>query len=258
MSRQRKGSSSRPARLPTHPEGGRRAPTENGRNGAHDTAPPSPQVDVAALRALIEETRREVNERLDALQAALEHAAPAVGAAPGHVSTAVEVNTELPAAHRNGAGRPDPGVVRVGDEVYVPSLGGAYTVIEAAPSSHTFTVQAGRARVRVRRDDVWALDHGAAPPATPQPPPRRHLSADIAEIDLHGFSERDALVTLELFLHHAFTQRTPRVRVIHGKGDGTLRAAVRRALARSDLVRHIETGPHFQGDDGVTLAELDV
>jgi DNA mismatch repair protein MutS2 len=87
---------------------------------------------------------------------------------------------------------------------------------------------------------------------------RPELSAHIPEIDLHGFSERDALVTLELFLHHAYTQRTPRVRVIHGKGDGILRAAVRRALAHSPLVRAIDAGPHFRGDDGVTLAELDL
>jgi DNA mismatch repair protein MutS2 len=90
------------------------------------------------------------------------------------------------------------------------------------------------------------------------PRARPELSAHIPEIDLHGFSERDALVTLELFLHHAYTQRTPRVRVIHGKGDGILRAAVRRTLARSPLVRAIDAGPHFRGDDGVTLAELDL
>ena len=151
----------------------------------------------------------------------------------------------------------------MGEEVYVPTLGGTYTVVEVSPSGRTFKVQAGVMRVQVRQDEVWTLDaetpvpstgagQGAAPRARPE------LSAHIPEIDLHGFSERDALVTLELFLHHAYTQRTPRVRVIHGKGDGILRAAVRRALAQSPLVRAIDAGPHFRGDDGVTLAELDL
>ena len=84
------------------------------------------------------------------------------------------------------------------------------------------------------------------------------LNADIPEIDLHGCTEDEALVTLELFLHHAFASRTPRVRVIHGKGNGILRAAVRSALARNPLVKAVDIGPHFRGDDGVTLAELDL
>ncbi len=50
----------------------------------------------------------------------------------------------------------------------------------------------------------------------------------------------------------------PRIRIIHGKGNGILREAVRRELARNSHVRKVDVGPHYRGDDGVTLAELDV
>lgn len=227
----------RPAHAPQPP---------HARNGA---TPPAGDAtaELVALRALIEETRRELNARLDALADSVERLLPAHAPALG---------TEQSAAKRPAM--PD---VRVGDEVYVPKLGGTHTVVEISPSSQTFKVQYGQTRVRVRRDEMWALDGDAAAPKTETPPPPRSrpdLSAGILEIDLHGFSERDALITLELFLHHAFAQRTSRVRVIHGKGDGVLRAAVRRELARNALVRGIDAGPHFQGDDGVTLAELDL
>jgi dsDNA-specific endonuclease/ATPase MutS2 len=196
------------------------------------------------LRAQIEDVRREVNARLDALAQTVERLLPPC---------------EPP---EPSAGRSPVQAVCVGQEVYVPTLGGTYTVVEVSPSGRTFKVQAGLMRVQVRQDEAWALD-ADAPPANRAgtgvaPQAHAELSAHIPEIDLHGFSKRDALITLELFLHHAYTQRMARVRIVHGKGDGILRAAVRRALARNPLVRTIDSGPHFRGEDGVTLAELDV
>jgi DNA mismatch repair protein MutS2 len=231
----------RAASAPPEPPAHAPAPASNGAAGpAGDIT-----AELVGLRAQIEEVRHELNARLDTLAQEIERLLPAC-------------EPPAPAAERSPAR-----TVSVGEEVYVPTLGGTYAVVEVSPSGRTFKVQAGVMRVQVRQDEVWALDGDTPLPTTgagkeSAPRVRPELSAHIPEIDLHGFSEDDALVTLELFLHHAYTQRTPRVRVIHGKGDGILRAAVRRALARSPLVRAIDTGPHFRGDDGVTLAELDL
>jgi len=163
-------------------------------------------------------------------------------------------------------------VVRVGDDIYVPRLGGTYAVVEVAPNGQSFKVQAGAMRVELRFDEVWPLDdavHGdkGMPLGTARGPTSAARGGEytgpgfnphIPEIDLHGYSERDALVTLELFLHHAFTQRIPRVRIIHGKGSGVLRAAVRRELDGNHLIRSVETEPYLRGDDGVTIANLDL
>lgn len=151
--------------------------------------------------------------------------------------------------------------MRAGDEVYVPRLGGTYRILEVESSGRSFTVQSGSMRVQVRRDEAWSLD-GAAPPAAKAAPrssfTRPELSAAIEEIDLHGFTAEEALVTLELFLQQVYARRVTRVRIIHGKGNGILRAAVRRELAHNPLVRSVETGPHFHGDEGVTLADMDL
>lgn len=145
----------------------------------------------------------------------------------------------------------------------MPRLGGAYRILEIAPNGSTFTVQTGTIRVLVRRDEVWALDGAAVPPPSRKatngaPHTYPEISATIEEIDLHGFTEDEALITLELFLQQVYARRVTRVRIIHGKGNGILRAAVRRELARNPLVRSVESGPHFHGDEGVTLADLDL
>jgi DNA mismatch repair protein MutS2 len=46
------------------------------------------------------------------------------------------------------------------------------------------------------------------------------------------------------------------VRIIHGKGTGALRAAIREALAGHPLVRRFESAPPQEGGDGVTIALL--
>ncbi len=201
-----------------------------------------------ALRVSIEETRRDLNARLDTLAAAVDRLLPATAPA--------STQQMAPTGRRP---RPD---LRPGDDVYVPRLGGTHTVVEAPAAGETLKVQAGPMRVELRYDEVWTLDD--APSAvSPQArsmasPTRPNPNPAIPSIDLHGYSEANALITLELFLHHEYARRTHRVRVIHGKGNGILRDAVRRELARSPLIRAIDTGPQFHGDDGVTLADLDL
>jgi DNA mismatch repair protein MutS2 len=46
------------------------------------------------------------------------------------------------------------------------------------------------------------------------------------------------------------------VRIIHGKGTGALRQAVRQQLATSPLVRHFEAADARDGGDGATVVSL--
>jgi len=76
------------------------------------------------------------------------------------------------------------------------------------------------------------------------------------EIDLHGFTKEDALITVDLYLWNAITTGTFRVRIIHGMGQGALRDAVRALLSSSDLVEKQEPALSNEGGDGATIAYL--
>jgi DNA mismatch repair protein MutS2 len=56
----------------------------------------------------------------------------------------------------------------------------------------------------------------------------------------------------------AYLAGLPWVRIIHGKGTGKLRQAVRQALSQHPHVRSFEAGGDKEGGEGVTVAKLAV
>jgi DNA mismatch repair protein MutS2 len=76
------------------------------------------------------------------------------------------------------------------------------------------------------------------------------------ELDLRGQRSEEALDALERYLDSAYLAGLPWVRIIHGKGTGKLRLAVREALSQSPHVKSFESGGDKEGGEGVTVAKL--
>ena len=76
------------------------------------------------------------------------------------------------------------------------------------------------------------------------------------EVDLRGMTAAEALLELDRFLDNAVMGRLQEVRIIHGKGTGVVRSAVRDHLKRSAYIRTFRPGRFGEGEDGVTIAEL--
>jgi dsDNA-specific endonuclease/ATPase MutS2 len=78
----------------------------------------------------------------------------------------------------------------------------------------------------------------------------------INELRLRQMTLDEALPKLDQFLHDTFMAGLIQVRVIHGKGTGTLRQTVRRELKRHPLVKSYRPGDYGEGGEGVTIVEL--
>jgi DNA mismatch repair protein MutS2 len=76
------------------------------------------------------------------------------------------------------------------------------------------------------------------------------------EIHLRRLTLDEALLKLDEYLDDAFMAGIFSVRVVHGKGTGTLRQAVREYLARHSLVKTYRPGVYGEGGGGVTIVEL--
>jgi dsDNA-specific endonuclease/ATPase MutS2 len=75
-------------------------------------------------------------------------------------------------------------------------------------------------------------------------------------IDLHTFSPRDVVSVVEEYLEEAASMGYREVRVIHGKGTGVQRAAVRAALSRHPRVEAFFDAPPEAGGWGATRVIL--
>lgn len=76
------------------------------------------------------------------------------------------------------------------------------------------------------------------------------------ELDLHTFRPGDLGVLIPAYLEACRARRITTVRIIHGKGTGTLRNTVHTLLQRSPLVRSFRLADETAGSWGATLVEL--
>jgi DNA mismatch repair protein MutS2 len=77
------------------------------------------------------------------------------------------------------------------------------------------------------------------------------------ELDLRGKLVEDGLIELERYIDSAALAGLPWVRIIHGKGSGRMRTAVREALHGHPQVASIETPAENEGGEGVTIVRLE-
>ena len=76
------------------------------------------------------------------------------------------------------------------------------------------------------------------------------------EVHLRHLTVDEALLKLDDYLNDAFMAGLYQVRVIHGKGTGTLRQEVQRLLSKHPLVKSYRLGGYGEGGVGVTMVEL--
>jgi hypothetical protein len=75
-------------------------------------------------------------------------------------------------------------------------------------------------------------------------------------LDLHGFRPREVKSLVPDYLAECRARGVLAVRIVHGKGDGTLRRIVHAALDRLDYVRGYGLAEHGAGGWGATQVDL--
>lgn len=76
------------------------------------------------------------------------------------------------------------------------------------------------------------------------------------ELDLHTFRPSDLGELIPAYLGECAARGLREVRIIHGKGTGTLRTTVHALLRRSPLVASFRLGDETSGSWGATLVKL--
>jgi len=154
---------------------------------------------------------------------------------------------------------------KLGDKVFISTI--ATEGVVTSLSSDQAEVQIGRLRVRTKLDELMFANEAAVEATSmkrktktsrPDPVPQKIevQTSPALEIDLRGMRVDDALEELERHLDSAFLVGMPFLYVIHGKGTGRLRQAIRQWLKRNTYVKSFTSGNEAEGGDGVTMIRL--
>ncbi len=76
------------------------------------------------------------------------------------------------------------------------------------------------------------------------------------ELDIRGYASDDGIYEVDNFLDQAVMSKMTMVTIIHGKGTGVLKNAIRNHLKRHPHVKSSRKGLYGEGEDGVTVVEL--
>jgi DNA mismatch repair protein MutS2 len=220
-----------------------------------------------AARQEAENKTKELEEELDALRRALVKARQPLEALEAVEKKAVELSED----HQEPIERlplDDEDIVldrpiRLGDRVRLRSLNTKGLVTSLGEDE--LEIQVGTLRVRTRYSEVEAIESGEkVDPETVknmtrtfgETSPGLNAPSPGIELDLRGLRADDALDQLERYLDAAYLAGLPFVRIIHGKGTGKLRQAVRETLGTHPHVNSFQPGAANEGGDGVTVAKL--
>ena len=154
--------------------------------------------------------------------------------------------------------KPTRGIL-VGDTVELLKLGTKASVI-GINKDGSLQLQAGILKMTAAPEEVYLLENenpykekGARPKHSGR---EMKLSAMPTEIDLRGMDAIEAICVLDRYLDEAMRANLTQVRIIHGKGTGTLRAAVQQDLKKNKYIKSFRLGVYGEGEDGVTIADF--
>ncbi|MCL2856997.1 MAG: endonuclease MutS2 [Oscillospiraceae bacterium] len=153
-----------------------------------------------------------------------------------------------------------PRPLKSGDVVTLVEFGSQGIVITPADVGGFVQVQAGALKTKVHQDNLRLVEAPKATLSGGSVSIKQVVGSVKAQasssVSLRGMRFEEAMLELERFLDNAVLSGLPSVTVIHGKGTGTLRDAVRKCLRAHKSVRSFRQGAYGEGEAGVTIAEL--
>jgi DNA mismatch repair protein MutS2 len=144
--------------------------------------------------------------------------------------------------------------LEVGDRVVVKALNTEGEIISL--SKYEAMVAVGRLQMRAKLSDLEFKSRPKDEKAELESSPLVKSSSPGMELDIRGRRVEDGLAELIAFIDRAYLSHMPWVRIIHGKGTGKLRTAVRKALQNNKHIVSFEEGKDGEGGAGVTFVKF--
>lgn len=153
-----------------------------------------------------------------------------------------------------------PRPLQVGDNVLVRSVGLNGEIVAIDEEDQMADVQIGGFRMRVGLDELRRVKPNPEEERRTRYREQRAITVsstpDVSmTFDMRGWRAGEVNDRLDHYINDAYLAGLPQVRLVHGKGSGTLRQIVREMLRQHPLVASFTAGGN-DGGDGVTIAKL--
>ncbi len=241
------------------------ASLESNRNRLIERTREEMESELRQARARLREAVRELEraERLAPLtlsrvEGSKGERATAVEAAQEQVAQVEEAVQKVQRRQRKPRRGPLP-AIEPGDRIYLLDLPTPGEALSAPDAEGELDVQLGSLRARINVKQVERVEKRDTEQETRDTGGYRvsgPVSPVSPELDLRGLTVDEALLLIDQRLDEAARRGLGELRIIHGKGTGTLRRAVRDMLKRHALVRSHASAEPRKGGDGVTVVEL--
>lgn len=153
--------------------------------------------------------------------------------------------------------QPDLALIKPGDHVLIRNIKQKGYVTEGPNKQGEVVVQAGILKLTVKAQDLIKTESAEEKTIRIRHQTYLEKAKNISkEIDLRGKNAEEALQLIERYLEDAYLVNLDSVRLIHGKGTGALRLAVRDYLRGHYYVKSYRDGMLEEGGHGVTVVEL--
>ncbi len=157
-----------------------------------------------------------------------------------------------------------PRPLKVGDKVYLVTVGAEGVVTATADKKGLISVTAGVLKTKVTEDKLRLLEGDLKFKRRGEPTPKVSegkvkksiVSTFKTEVDVRGMIGDDAWFVVDKYLDDAILAGIGSVRIIHGKGTGALRAALWKYFKTDKRIKSYRHGEYGEGDAGVTVIEL--
>lgn len=149
--------------------------------------------------------------------------------------------------------------VKIGMNVFIPSLNQEASILSLPDSEGNVFVQAGiiKSKINVKKlkpsenDKKTTINNVKISVNTQLK--SQEISSDLMLRHMHV---EEALYALDKYINDAILANLTTIRIVHGKGEGILRKAVHDYLKNHPNVKSYRLGQYGEGDLGVTIAEL--
>ena len=146
--------------------------------------------------------------------------------------------------------------INIGDTVEVISAKVKGQVV-ALDKSKGATVLCGILKITARLDDLMYIEDTQKVQTSGVTLKTASSKANAkSEIDLRGMMVDEAIMCVDRFIDGAAMAKLENVTLIHGKGTGSLRAAIGKHLKTHKFVKSFRLGTFGEGESGVTVVEL--